>query len=88
MAASIAAEENGILAGKEVASTVTNPSEEKCDTDEEMILVNFANLGDGMITNRHYYHMTCFWIVAYIILFLESKNRVMMGNRAISDLRL
>ncbi|XP_072053623.1 DNA repair protein UVH3 isoform X5 [Arachis hypogaea] len=38
LAASISAEENGILAGKEVPSTVPNTSEEKFDTDGEMIL--------------------------------------------------
>ncbi|XP_057720536.1 DNA repair protein UVH3 isoform X1 [Arachis stenosperma] len=38
LAASISAEENGMLAGKEVPSTVPNTSEEKFDTDGELIL--------------------------------------------------
>ena len=58
LAASISAEENGMLAGKEVPSTVPNTSEEKFDTDGEMILVNFANLEDGLIRSSPYYHMT------------------------------
>ncbi|XP_057437283.1 DNA repair protein UVH3 isoform X2 [Lotus japonicus] len=39
LAASIAAEENGMLARKGVASTVSYPSEGECDADEEMIML-------------------------------------------------
>ncbi|CAL0318694.1 unnamed protein product [Lupinus luteus] len=46
LAASMAAEENGILSRNEASSSyVANPSEEECDADEEMILLKGKKAG-------------------------------------------